>query len=779
MTLEWLRGPPVEQRMPFWVPPPPPLFPELSKRLCAIPDRFVSKFSPVRRIDAGHDSDTSCDGDQCLDRRRQILLIVYICCSVFLLGIADYFHIFAACTDATDEDNPLQSLSCAAYFPNHAPGRFGFSPCLLSNGRCSGETEWRSMRCDGWCSERQVVPMRDMVVGSGPYRSDSRICLAAVHAGLIGNSGGCVDVRIGPRALSFVGSTRNGVRSLSFDSYFPQTLELRAAEGATHCGYDAWWGILMLHLVLFFGLAILRPPRLVAFWCTMTALYWYVALAAGMTHISMHLMFERMGGFAFFALTAHAMLWEVGGAKMYFPDTARGAPFDLLLLVVLPSLPFLHINLVGFATGDYSINSALFQDWRGPLVFSLGLLALTPLILRLLWHWYRAGFLRQLVLGFGAGCCGFVALTLLFSYEDWGPHLHHYFLGLLGYLAARGHTRVAAVTRNLALGALIHGLCIWGAPEHIPLWQEGAGWYPESEGVRLQTVRVAARIGTVLFTDVRVRALGGAEALPAAAAHGATEALSEGPSLQVFSAGPSAGPSSNSTGAFACRGAVCSWDAYTENEDWRYFSQSSTTQLECERACLANADCTGYEWPLDGSHCSFWLTSSCEVSDQNESESFRTCTWPARRLSQNTSAGEADGGAAGETSGNSSTSTGTGTRQVTLEWGLLGEIASNCTHPEVWEDDPSMYILEMNHLEVYRGRGRKVTVTLPSDARYFFRVGRMEAAWGNGVASMTPILAVTASDQPTAKYYNDSADICNRAEVLLHQPLSSLDGFYD
>ncbi|HEY5713111.1 MAG TPA: LCCL domain-containing protein [Allosphingosinicella sp.] len=57
------------------------------------------------------------------------------------------------------------------------------------------------------------------VWGSDPYTSDSAICRAAVHAGVIGPGGGEVSVNIGAGAGVFPGSARNGVSTSTWGGY--------------------------------------------------------------------------------------------------------------------------------------------------------------------------------------------------------------------------------------------------------------------------------------------------------------------------------------------------------------------------------------------------------------------------------------------------------------------------------------------------------------------------------------------------------------------------------
>ena len=58
------------------------------------------------------------------------------------------------------------------------------------------------------------------IYGTGVYTDDSRVCSAAVHAGLITLArGGTVTIKILPGRPSYLGSTRNGVRSSPWASY--------------------------------------------------------------------------------------------------------------------------------------------------------------------------------------------------------------------------------------------------------------------------------------------------------------------------------------------------------------------------------------------------------------------------------------------------------------------------------------------------------------------------------------------------------------------------------
>lgn len=71
----------------------------------------------------------------------------------------------------------------------------------------------RSCSCAANVDERPVW-------GSGPYTTDSSICAAAVHAGVINaNTGGKVRAVLKPGCGRYVGTRRNGIETRSWNEY--------------------------------------------------------------------------------------------------------------------------------------------------------------------------------------------------------------------------------------------------------------------------------------------------------------------------------------------------------------------------------------------------------------------------------------------------------------------------------------------------------------------------------------------------------------------------------
>jgi len=103
------------------------------------------------------------------------------------------------------------TANTAADEPDFAPGDGGPQSCPDTAGGIDV-----AMRC---VCDSVAVAGTQAIWGSNPYTTDSAICRAARHAGVIGRRGGPVTVRILPGRSSYRGSTRHGVATSNWGSY--------------------------------------------------------------------------------------------------------------------------------------------------------------------------------------------------------------------------------------------------------------------------------------------------------------------------------------------------------------------------------------------------------------------------------------------------------------------------------------------------------------------------------------------------------------------------------
>jgi outer membrane protein OmpA-like peptidoglycan-associated protein len=89
----------------------------------------------------------------------------------------------------------------------------GPSQCPDNMSAYAGSEEVVSCLCPG------ETTLNGSVWGTDTYTADSATCRAAVHAGMIAQTGGTVSVRMLPGQVRYPGTTRNGVRSSNFATY--------------------------------------------------------------------------------------------------------------------------------------------------------------------------------------------------------------------------------------------------------------------------------------------------------------------------------------------------------------------------------------------------------------------------------------------------------------------------------------------------------------------------------------------------------------------------------
>ena len=86
-------------------------------------------------------------------------------------------------------------------------------------GECSSPAAWRGKAQRLTCVCPGNFSLSNSVWGSDTYTDDSYICKAALHAGVLGRSGGRVTVELLAGRTSYSGSTRNGIATSDYGSW--------------------------------------------------------------------------------------------------------------------------------------------------------------------------------------------------------------------------------------------------------------------------------------------------------------------------------------------------------------------------------------------------------------------------------------------------------------------------------------------------------------------------------------------------------------------------------
>lgn len=314
---------------------------------------------------------------------------------------------------------------------------------------------------------RQEVIYAPLVVGGpagdtgaedGPvYRGDSFICGAAIHAGVIDDGkGGCGVVRVIGKGENYVGSKRNGIESVGFDSYFP--LSFTFETGVDCESKDMRWSLLALSVVFTTVLSVFTSSPALFFFGNFIGIFWNTGLAtdppahttipsliSNIVHKFLPTMFvawvmyDKMGiRRTLKGLTAQlekTILWLggcwVGALTNYtfdFIPIQRLTPHDLAQQPGARAA--LAIIIIVLAT--IAVTQVFFFRQEGRLIRNLKLYAL-------------------LVLG----------LIICLSLPGLSLRIHHYILALLLLPGTALQTRPSLLYQGILLGLFINGIARW------------------------------------------------------------------------------------------------------------------------------------------------------------------------------------------------------------------------------------------------------------------------------------------------------------------------------
>lgn len=145
--------------------------------------------------------------------------------------------------------------------------------CGLDGELCKPfENRSFAFRCPGRCASVKLfnphvvggtsLHSSPLVIGHSPYRSDSWICQAGIHAGLISDRrGGCGVVSLVGESGPFLARESNGIGSVGFEPTFPSAFKLvRSVFWESGCE-DLWVSVLSLNLFLsLIFVLVIQPP---------------------------------------------------------------------------------------------------------------------------------------------------------------------------------------------------------------------------------------------------------------------------------------------------------------------------------------------------------------------------------------------------------------------------------------------------------------------------------------------------------------------------------------
>ncbi|KAK4247179.1 cysteine-rich secretory protein LCCL domain-containing 2 [Corynascus novoguineensis] len=330
----------------------------------------------------------------------------------------------------------------------------------------------------------QDVNFRPLVVGGGggnPYRGDSFLCGAAIHAGVIGDAtGGCGRAILTGEYYHYFSSSQHGIDSIPFDSYFPLSFTVEADPTVRCTMTDPRWTIsLPLSLVFTTLLSLFTTSRALFFFATFLGIFTHVALISDPPNLSTpsttDLLPALVSHYASRLLPAlfFAAILYLTCVRRALPAAAASTKAAPLALekTVLWLFPF-WLGALSNRTIEPLVPIARLTptDLAGPTArpgAALALVVITALVLvlaicqaRTLHREGRLPFYLALYAAFAFGLAFLAAVAAALP----GLHLrlHHYVFALLLLPGTAAQTRLSWACQGLLLGLFVNGAARWG-----------------------------------------------------------------------------------------------------------------------------------------------------------------------------------------------------------------------------------------------------------------------------------------------------------------------------
>lgn len=358
-------------------------------------------------------------------------------------------------------------------------------------------------------SEREVAY-------DAPYRADSFICSAAIHAGVVSNTFGGCGLLLQTGASSYppglTGSKRHGIKSTPFDSSFPSTFAfVRPPAGTKVEGcLDLRWHLLPITSFFTFLQAIFSTQAATLFGTVFVGIFWHVGLASDPPppQVNRNDQFEVVSlvvgrflpaAFIMYIFYLHVLgptwatntspHWPTGAHKPQPPFRLPTAITIERAILLLFGWWFGALNNVTFAKviplARLTPHDLATQP-GAKTALSVVIIVLIAIAVGQIYFFRREGRLPRflaLYLSFGMGLVLFT-----FALKDLAVRIHHYILAILLLPGTKLGTRMSILYQGLLLGLFVNGAARWGFASLL-----------ETKGVLLgDAVYGSGRIPTIL-----------------------------------------------------------------------------------------------------------------------------------------------------------------------------------------------------------------------------------------------------------------------------------------
>jgi hypothetical protein len=326
---------------------------------------------------------------------------------------------------------------------------------------CAGQWVWNPRAVGD-----QEISYQPLVIG-GPseendtpiYRSDSFICSAAIHAGVIDNVvGGCGLVSLVGYHTNYRNSSRNGIDSIPFDSNFPSSFTFH--ENITCEAKDARWTLLFVSLTFTILLSLFTTSPGVFFFSIFIGLFFHVGLASDppFTGDAASLVSNLLGKLLPAAFCAYVMYEHMGVRRILSGLTAQIEKTVLWLggcwLGSLTNYTFERWIPIQRLNGH-----DLKQQPGAIMALIIIIVILFFIVIKQIYFFQREGRLVQYLGIYGIFLGGILVSLLL---PGLSLRIHHYILALLLLPGTSMQTRPSLLYQGILIGFFINGIARWG-----------------------------------------------------------------------------------------------------------------------------------------------------------------------------------------------------------------------------------------------------------------------------------------------------------------------------
>lgn len=294
-------------------------------------------------------------------------------------------------------------------------------------------------------------------VSSSIYRGDSFICGSAVHAGFLSDAeGGCGVLRLVGEQSNYPSTKAHGIKSVGFDSYFPQSFSFLAGTAAK-C-QDLRWPLLGVSLTFTILLSLFTTSPGIFFWSLHVGLFFHVALVSDPPSLTDYYSLVSLALGRFLPATFCAyVVYRFSVVRALTGLTAQIEKTILWLgacwLGCLNNYTFDKIPIQRLTPNDIKA-----QPGAIPALIIV-VLSIFTIALGQAWAIRREGRMRRYLAVYGI-FVGF--LLFLVAIPRMNLRIHHYILGLVFLPGTAMQNRPSLLYQGLLFGLFINGIARWG-----------------------------------------------------------------------------------------------------------------------------------------------------------------------------------------------------------------------------------------------------------------------------------------------------------------------------